>query len=56
MSSIACSSCGSKSSMVRGSSVGDRRASSIDGIVSGWWKIGRWAYEPISMDPPVCRS
>ena len=56
MSSSASSSCSSKSSAVKGSSVGERRDSWIDGMSSGRWKIGRWAYEPTSMDPAVWRS
>ena len=39
----ASSSCGSKSSWVNGNSVGERAASSLDGIVSGSWRIERWA-------------
>ena len=56
ISSSASSSCWSKSSAVNGSSVGDRRDSLIDGMSSAWWKIGRWAYEPTSIEPPVWRS
>ena len=54
--SIASSICWSKSSAVNGSSVGDSADSSFDGMSSGWWKIGRWAYEPTSIDPAVWRS
>ena len=56
ISSIACSICGSKSSAVNGSSVGDSAAASFDGMSSGWWKIGRWAYEPTSIEPALWRS
>ena len=39
-----------------GISVGLSAASSFDGIVSGWWRIGRWAYEPTSIEPADWRS
>ena len=52
----ACSSCSSKSSCVNGSSVGDSDASSMDGISSGSWRIGRCAYEPTSSPCPSWRS
>ena len=42
-SSSACSSCGSKSSDVNGSSVGESAASSADGMSSGSSRIGRCA-------------
>ncbi len=35
--------CGSKSSLVKGSSVGDCAACSIEGMPSGSRRIGRWA-------------
>ena len=50
------SSCGSKSSAVNGSSVGLSADSSFDGMSSGWWKIGRWAYDPTSIEPADWRS
>ena len=56
ISSMACSICSSKSSGVKGISVGERAASSLEGISSGWWRIGRWAYEPTSIEPADCRS
>ena len=56
ISSMACSICASKSSAVNGISVGESAASSFEGISSGWWKIGRWAYEPTSIDPALWRS
>ena len=28
----------------------------MDGMSSTRWKIGRWAYEPTSIEPAVCRS
>ena len=56
ISSMAVSICGSKSSSVNGSSVGERAASWFDGISSGWWRIARWPYEPTSMEPADCRS
>ncbi len=43
MSSSASASCGSKSSAVNGSSVGDSAASSLEGMSSGLTMIGRWA-------------
>ena len=43
ISSSACSSCRSKSSEVKGSSVGERADSSIDGISSGSMRIDRCA-------------
>ena len=43
INSMACSICGSKSSGVNGISVGDSAASSLDGMSSGSWKMGRWA-------------
>ena len=55
-SSSACSICGSKSSCVNGSSVGERAASSIEGMSSGSIRIVRCAYEPTSRSPPCCRS
>jgi hypothetical protein len=48
--------CGSKSDCVKGNSVGDSAADSIDGISSGSWTIERWAYEPISRLVPSWRS
>ena len=42
-SSRACSICGSKSSLVKGSSVGDMAAASLDGMSSGSTRMGRWA-------------
>ena len=42
-SSSACSSCGSKSSEVNGSSVGDSAASSFEGMSSASMRIGRCA-------------
>ena len=56
ISSSACSSCGSKSSWVNGSSVGESTDSSMEGISSGATMIGRCAYEPTSMSPPCWRS
>ena len=56
MSSSACSSCGSKSSSVKGISVGDSFAWSMDGMSSGAIRIGRCAYEPTSMSLPCWRS
>ena len=56
ISSSACSSCGSKSSLVNGSSVGDSADSSIEGMSSASIRIGRCAYEPTSMSLPCCRS
>src|SRR5712691_9672214 len=55
-SSSASSSCCSKSSCVNGSSVGVSDDSSIDGISSGSWRIGRCAYEPTSRPCPSWRS
>ncbi len=55
-SSRASSSCGSKSSWVNGSMVGDKAAASIDGMSSGSMRIARWAYEPISKPVPCWRS
>jgi hypothetical protein len=43
ISSSACSIWSAKSSSVNGSSVGESEASSIDGMSSGAWRIGRWA-------------
>ena len=54
--SMACSNWSSKSSGVNGSSVGDSADASIEGMSSGWWKIGRWAYDPTSIDPADWRS
>ena len=45
-----------KSACVNGNSVGDSAASSTEGISSGSWRIGRWAYEPISSPVPSWRS
>ena len=56
ISSSACSICCWKSSSVNGNSVGESAASSIDGISSGSWRIGRCAYEPISSPLPSWRS
>ena len=56
ISSSASASCGSKSSWVNGSSVGESADSSMDGISSGGTMIGRCAYEPTSMSPPCWRS
>ena len=56
MSSIACSSCRSKSSCVNGISVGDKAACSLEGISPASYKIARCAYEPISKPVPCCRS
>ncbi len=42
-SSRACSSCGSKSCRVKGSSVGERADSAMEGISSGSTVMGRWA-------------
>ena len=56
MSSIACSSCRSKSSCVKGISVGDKAACSLEGISPASYKIARCAYEPISKPVPCCRS
>jgi hypothetical protein len=53
ISSSACSNWSSKSSPVNGSSVGDRAEASIDGMSFGFMKIGRWAYEPTSIEPDV---
>ena len=55
-SSSACSICGSKSSWVSGSSVGESADSSIEGMSSASITIGRCAYEPTSRSPPCCRS
>ncbi len=55
-SSRASSICGSKSSLVKGSSVGDCAACSIEGMPSGSRRIGRWAYDPISNSLPCWRS
>ena len=55
-SSSASSSCGSKSSWVNGSIVGESAASAIDGMSSGSMRIGRWAYDPISNSLPCWRS
>ncbi len=55
-SSRASSSCGSKSSWVNGSIVGDSADASIEGMSSGSIRIARWAYEPISKPVPCCRS
>ena len=52
-SSRASSSCGSKSSWVNGSIVGERADAAIDGMSSGSMRIARWAYEPISKLVPV---
>ena len=41
---------------MNGSSVGESDASSIDGISSGSWRIGRCAYEPTSSPCPSWRS
>ena len=43
ISSMACSIWGSKSSGVNGISVGDRAASALEGMSSGWCRMGRWA-------------
>ena len=56
ISSSASSICGSKSACVKGSSVGESDASSIEGISSGSCRIARWAYEPISSPAPSWRS
>ena len=56
ISSSACSICWTKSSSVNGSSVGESADSSIEGISSGSWRIGRWAYEPTSSPLPSWRS
>ena len=56
ISSSACSSCGSKSSDVNGSSVGESADSSIEGMSSGDMRIARCAYEPTSMSLPFWRS
>jgi len=56
ISSSACSSCGSKSSDVNGSSVGESADSSIEGMSSASIRIARWAYEPTSMSLPFWRS
>ena len=56
ISSSASASCGSKSSWVNGSSVGESTDSSIEGISSGGTTIGRCAYEPTTMSPPCWRS
>ena len=56
ISSSACSICSTKSSWVKGSSVGVSADSSIDGISSGSCRIGRCAYEPTSRPPPSWRS
>ena len=55
-SSSASSSCGSKSSLVNGSIVGDRAEAAIEGIASGSMRIARWAYEPTSKPVPCWRS
>ena len=56
ISSSACSIWSAKSSSVNGNSVGESAASSIDGISSGSWRIGRCAYEPTSSPVPSWRS
>ena len=56
ISSSACSSWGAKSSCVNGNSVGESGASSTEGRSSGSYRIGRWAYEPISSEVPSWRS
>ena len=56
ISSSACSIWSAKSSSVNGNSVGDSAASAIEGISVGSWRIGRWAYEPISRPVPSWRS
>ena len=56
MSVSASSIWGSKSSCVNGNSVGDRAASSSEGISSGSCRIERWAYDPISSPMPSWRS
>ena len=43
ISSSACSICSTKSSSVKGNSVGESAASSMEGISSGSCRIGRWA-------------
>ena len=55
-SSRASSSCGSKSSAVNGSIVGERADAAIDGMSSASMRIARWAYEPISKPLPCWRS
>ena len=56
MISRARSSCGAKSSGVKGSSVGERSASATEGMSSGCIRMGRCAYEPTSMAPSLWRS
>ena len=56
ISSMAVSIWASKSSGVNGISVGESAASSLEGISSGWWRIGRWPYEPTSIEPADWRS
>ena len=55
-SSSESSSCGSKSSCVNGSIVGERADAAIDGMSSASMRIARWAYEPISKPVPCWRS
>ncbi len=55
-SSSESSSCGSKSSFVNGSIVGERADAAIEGMSSASMRIARWAYEPISNPVPCCRS
>ena len=56
ISSSACSIWSAKSSCVKGNSVGDSAASSTDGMSSGSYRIGRWAYDPTSSPLPSWRS
>ena len=55
-SSSASSSCGSKSSWVNGSIVGDSADASIDGMSSASIRMARWAYDPTSKPVPCWRS
>ena len=55
-SSSASSSCGSKSSWVNGSIVGERALAAIEGMSSASMRIARWAYEPTSKPFPCWRS